>query len=91
LEVIGQELNNLFYEFRRARTRHHQVLELGKRLQNRVLDQAIDGAVTYIFEHTQLTEVLIAYWEDSQIDAPLRLRVYQQGHLIESGQRGDFR
>ena len=89
LEVVGQELNNLFYEFRRARIRHHQVLELGKRLQNRVLEQAIDGAVAYIFEQTQLTAVLIAYWEDSQNDAPLCLRVYQPGQLIQSGRRGD--
>ncbi|MFZ9737272.1 MAG: adenylate/guanylate cyclase domain-containing protein [Prochlorotrichaceae cyanobacterium] len=89
LEVIGQELNNLFYEFRRARLRHRQVLELGKRLQNRVLDQAIDAAVTYIFEQTDLTGVMIAYWEDSQDKAPLCLRAYQDGKLQQSSRRGD--
>lgn len=89
LEIIGQELNNLFYEFRRARIRHHQVLELGKRLQNRVLEQAMDGAVSYIFEQTHLTGVLLAYWEDSQNDAPLCLRVYEPDQLRQVCRRGD--
>jgi adenylate cyclase len=77
LEVVGQELNNLFYEFRRARLRHAQVLELGRLLQNPVLEVALNEAIAYMFQHTQFSNILLVYGEDTQPQTPLCIRLYR--------------
>jgi class 3 adenylate cyclase len=89
LEVVGQELNNLFYELRRARLRHNQVIEVGKRLMNKVLDEAIDHAISYVLDKTNLTGMVVTYCEDPHPPSSLCIRTYQGSVLIQKCYQGE--
>lgn len=89
LEVVGQELNNLFYEFRRARILHHQLLNVGRLLQHRVLETALDGAIAYLLKHTPITALVIAYYEDPADSAHLCLRTYRRDQPPQHHRQGD--
>ena len=81
--------NNLFYEFRRARLRHHQVIEIGKRLKTKVLDDAIDHAIAYVVAQTHLTGMVVTYCEDTQPPSKLCIRTYKGEALVQKCYQGD--
>lgn len=81
LEVAKEELDNLLYEIRRARFRHDQVLEIERRLKERVLEQALDHAALYLLEENGARALLVAYSEETG-DHPRRCcRAYLDGRL----------
>lgn len=89
LTVAGEELNNLFYEFRRARIRHRQLLQVGRLLQNRVLDKALEDAMAYLLSHAALSALILAYHEDSDQETRLCIRTYRLDRPCSETFQGD--
>jgi len=89
LEVASQELDNVLFELRRARQRHRQVMEIGRHLQQHVLDSAIDSGVAFLAAQTGAAAHVVAYSEDQGDGAKKCCRVYRDGRPILTCYSGD--
>ena len=88
LDVVGQELDNIFFEFRKARNRHIEVLEIEKRLQEPVLDITIDNTARFIMERTNIEGIVVVYQEDLLEKAARSYRVYWHGAVLTTSDSG---
>ena len=88
LDVVGQELDNIFYEFRKARNRHVEVLEIEKRLQEPVLDITIDNTARFLMERTAIEGIVVVYQEDLLQKTSRSYRVYWQGAVLLTSDSG---
>jgi len=89
LEIALEELDNVLYELRRARFRHDQVIEVERRLQQHVLEQAIDDTARYVIRETGVTGLAVLYLEDTG-DRPRRCcRAFRGGELLGAAATGD--
>ncbi len=86
LDVVGQELDNIFYEFRKARNRHVEVLEIEKRLQDPVLDITIDNTARYLLERTGIEGLVVVYQEDLIQKVARSFRVYYHGAVLTTSE-----
>jgi class 3 adenylate cyclase len=89
LEVAFDELDNVLYELRRARFRHSQVIEVERRLQQHVLERAIDDTAGYVTAESGVSGLVVVYLEDTGESARRRCRAYRDGELVISGVSGD--
>lgn len=89
LEIPLEELDNVLYELRRARFRHDQVIEVERRLQRRVLEQAVDDTARYVMDETGVSGLAVVYLEDTGDRHRRRCRVYRGGGLLVSGATDD--
>jgi class 3 adenylate cyclase len=89
LEVAKEELDNLLYEIRRARSRHAQVIEIERRLKEHVLELAIDQTALYLLAENGARGLVAAYSEETS-DAPRRrCRAYLDGSFALAAASGD--
>ena len=89
MSVVGQELDNVLYELRRARMRHIEVLELEQCLQGPVLDATIDSAVDYLLGRSALHALIVVYKEDLLSTYVRSYRVYKEEGLLFSSDNHD--
>jgi len=89
LEIAWEELDNVLYELRRARFRHDQVIEVERRLQNHVLEQAIDHTAGYVMAETGASGLAVVYLEDTGDRPRRRCRAFGGGELLTSAATGD--
>jgi len=85
LSVAAQELDNVLYEFRRARSRHHDVLEIERRLKGIVLDKTIDETACFVMEQTCTNGLIVVYADEGSDKTRRHFRIYRDGALIDSG------
>ncbi|MBW2278830.1 MAG: adenylate/guanylate cyclase domain-containing protein [Deltaproteobacteria bacterium] len=89
LEIAWEELDNVLYELRRARFRHDQVIEVERRLQNHVLEQAIDHTAGYVMAETGASSLAVVYLEDTGDRPRRRCRVFSGQELLVAASTGD--
>ncbi|MCU0660929.1 MAG: adenylate/guanylate cyclase domain-containing protein, partial [Myxococcota bacterium] len=89
LEVAGQELDNLLFEYRRAAIRHDQVIEVSRRLKGHVLDAALDETAAYLSKELGASSLAIVFCEHSGKAMRRCCRLYEQGRLAQRAMPGD--
>jgi class 3 adenylate cyclase len=89
LEIAWEELDNVLYELRRARFRHEQVIEVERRLQQHVLERAVDDTARYVLGETGATGLVVVFLEDTGDRPRRRGRVYRGGELVGASASDD--
>lgn len=89
LAIALEELDNVLYELRRARFRHDQVIAVERRLQQHVLEQAIDDTTRYVMSETGVAGLAVVYLEDTGDRPRRRCRAFRGGELLISGATDD--
>ena len=77
LKVAAQELDNIMYEFLRARVRHQQVMDVEKLLRDPVLETTIDNTAKFVIAETGARGLLVVYLEDTGEKPVKRCRIYR--------------
>ncbi len=77
LKVAAQELDNIMYEFLRARIRHQQVMDIERLLRDPVLELTIDKTAGYVIDETKAQGLVVVYLEDTGEKPVKRCRIYR--------------
>ena len=89
LKVAAQELDNIMYEFLRARVRHQQVMDVEKLLRDPVLETTIDHTAKFVLAETRAQGLLVVYLEDTGEKPVKRCRVYRGREEIATASSND--
>ena len=90
LKIAAQEMDNLLYEFRRARLRHEQVMEIERRLTDPILSKTIDSTADFVLSESGAIGLVVAFQEDTlNLGDGMRCSVHFSDGRVERYSGGD--